>query len=202
MLTIYGIPKSRAFRCIWAAEEAGIAYAIEPVSFGADSKTPEFLAINPNGKVPAMRDGELLLFESLAICLHIARRAGGHFNPGEDDASRVLQWTLWAAAEIEPSTTRWSYNTFVLPPEKRVPAEAEAGERALIKSLGVLEQHLEGRDWLVGGAFSVADLVLAAVLLGAYSRGADLSTRPKVKAWLARCFERPAAKRALAMREG
>lgn len=202
MLTIYGIPKSRAFRCIWAAEEAGLPYAIEPVTFGPDSKAPAFLAVNPNGKIPALRDGELVLFESLAICLHIARRAGAPLHLEGDDGARVLQWTLWAAAEIEPSAMRWAYNRFILPPEKQVPAEAVAGEQALIKSLAVLERHLEGREWLVGSAFSIADLNLAGVLLGAFSRGADLSGLPLTRAWLARCFERPAAKRALALREG
>ena len=76
MLKIHGIARSRAFRCIWAAEEAGLAYEVIPLGFAPGFKLERPLAINPNNKIPALEDGDLVLFESLAINLHIAGKVG------------------------------------------------------------------------------------------------------------------------------
>ncbi|MDI3305888.1 MAG: glutathione S-transferase, partial [Acetobacteraceae bacterium] len=138
MLIIHGVAKSRAFRCIWAAEESGLPYENVPVSLGPEMKTGAFAALNPNAKIPALQDGELVLFESLAINLHIAAKAGPPLMPSGDDASRVLQWTLWAATEIEPNIMQWAYNTIMRPPEQRDPALAAAGAEAVRQRLKVL----------------------------------------------------------------
>lgn len=202
MLRIHGIAKSRAFRCIWAAEEAGLAYEALPVTFGADSKTEAFRAINPNGKIPALQDGDLLLFESLAINLHIAGKAGAPLMPAGADASRVLQWTLWAATEAEPFVQQWAYNTYIRPPEVRDPALAKSGAEALAQRLSVLEAHLAaGGPFLLGAGFTIADCNLAAVLYGSWLNGFDYAPFPRTKAWLDACLTRPAALRARAQRE-
>jgi glutathione S-transferase len=119
MLKIHGIARSRAFRCIWAAEEAGLAYEVVPLGFVPGFKLERPLAINPNNKIPALEDGDLVLFESLAINLHIAGKVGAPLMPSGNDASRVLQWTLWAATEAEPHVMRWAYNAFLRPPADR-----------------------------------------------------------------------------------
>ncbi|MCZ8147735.1 MAG: glutathione S-transferase N-terminal domain-containing protein, partial [Roseomonas sp.] len=118
MLKIHGLARSRAFRCIWTAEEAGLPYEVIPVPFGPDLKAA-MSGVNPNGKVPALQDGSLTLFESLAINLHIAGKAGAPLMPAGDDGSRVLQWTLWAGTEAEPAIMQWAYNTYIHPAEKR-----------------------------------------------------------------------------------
>lgn len=202
MLRIHGIARSRAFRCIWAAEEAALPYEIVPVGFGPGMKLERALAINPNNKIPALEDGDLVLFESLAINLHIAGKAGAALMPTGDDASRVLQWTIWAVAEVEPHAMRWSYNTYIKPAAERDAGEAQAGAEALRQSLAVLEGELQRRAHLVGKGFTIADLNLASVLYGAWMNKFDFSDFPKTKAWLDACFERPAAKRARALREG
>jgi glutathione S-transferase len=202
MLKIHGIARSRAFRCIWAAEEAGLAYEVIPIGVVPGFKLERPLPINPNNKIPALEDGDLVLFESLAINLHIAGKVGAPLMPTGNDASRVLQWTLWAATEIEPHVMRWAYNAFLRPPADRIPAEAALGKEATDQRLAVLEQELAARDYLVGNGFTIADLNLASVLYGAFMNGYDFVAFPKVKAWLARCLERPAAKRARAQREG
>lgn len=202
MLTIHGIPRSRAFRCIWAAEEAGLPYEIVPLGFGPEWKE-RVAAVNPNGKVPALQDGGLTMFESLAINLHIAGKAGAPLMPGGDDASRVLQWTLWAATEAEPTHQMWAYNTYVMPAEKRDPAVAAKGAEELAKRLAVLEGHLaQHGPFLLGAGFTIADLNLAAVLYGSWANGFDYAPFPKVKAWLDACFTRPKALVARKMREG
>jgi glutathione S-transferase len=202
MLRIIGIARSRAFRCLWAAEEAGIPYEHEQVGFGPELKT-SFIAVNPNGKLPAMQDGALTLFESLAINLHIAGKGGAPFLPKGDDASRVLQWTLWAATEAEPPIMQWAYNSYIRPPEQRDAALAKAGAEAAATRMAVLEKHLAaGGPWLLGRDFTVADCNLAGVLYGSWANGFDYAPFPKVKAWLDACFSRPAAMKARKLREG
>ncbi|MFM7303142.1 MAG: glutathione S-transferase family protein [Alphaproteobacteria bacterium] len=202
MLKIHGIARSRAFRCIWAAEEAGLAYEVIPLGFVPGFKLERPLAINPNNKIPALEDGDLVLFESLAINLHIAGKVGAPLMPSGNDASRVLQWTLWAATEIEPHVMRWAYNSYYPPPAVHNAAEAAQSKEALDQRLAVLEAALSGHDYLVGSGFTIADLNVAAVLYPPSMNGYDFAAFPKVKAWLARCLERPAAKRARAQREG
>jgi glutathione S-transferase len=201
MLKIHGLARSRAFRCIWTAEEAGLAYEVIPVAFGPEMKAA-VAAVNPNGKVPALQDGSLTLFESLAINLHIAGKAGAPLMPAGDDGSRVLQWTLWAATEAEPAIMQWAYNTYIRPPEQRDAALAKAGAEAAAQRLAVLEQHLAGTGMLVGAGFTAADLNLASVLYGAWMNGFDFGPFPKVKAWLDACLTRPAALAARKQREG
>lgn len=201
MLKIHGLARSRAFRCIWTAEEAGLPYEVIPVAFGPDLKAA-VAAVNPNGKVPALQDGSLTLFESLAINLHIAGKAGAPLMPAGDDGSRVLQWTLWAGTEAEPAIMQWAYNTYIHPAEKRDAALAKAGAEAVAPRLAVLDQHLAGTGFLVGAGFTVADLNLASVLYGAWMNGFDFGPYPKVKAWLDACLTRPAALAARKQREG
>jgi glutathione S-transferase len=202
MLRIHGIPRSRAFRCIWAAEEAGLPYEVVPIGFAPGFKLERAVAINPNNKIPALEDGDLVLFESLAINLHIAQKAGPPLMPEGDDASRVLQWTLWTATEAEPHVMRWSYNAYLKPEAERVAAEAAAGKEALDARLAVLEKELAQRSFLVGEGFTIADLNLASVLYGSWMNGYDYGPFPKVKAWLDACLTRPAALRARRQREG
>lgn len=202
MLKIHGIPRSRAFRCIWAAEEAGLPYEVVPLGFAPGFKLERPLAINPNNKIPALEDGNLVLFESLAINLHIAGKAGAPLMPVGDDASRVLQWTLWTATEIEAHVMRWGYNTYLKPEAERVASEAAAGKEALDLRLAVLEAELAQRPFLVGNGFTVADLNLACVLYAPWANKYDLARFPKVKAWLDTCLTRPAALRARKTREG
>lgn len=202
MLKIHGIARSRAFRCIWAAEEAGLPYEVVPLGFAPGMKLERPLAINPNNKIPALEDGDLVLFESLAINLHIGAKAGAPLMPTGDDGSRVLQWTLWVATEAEPHVMRWGYNTYIKPAADRDPAEAKAGAEALALRLAVLETELAKRPCLVGSGFTMADLNVACVLYSCWLNGFDFGPFPKVKAWLDTVLNRPAAKRARAQREG
>jgi glutathione S-transferase len=164
-------------------------------------KSPAHLKVNPNGKVPALEDGELVLFESLAINLHLATKAGPPLMPTGDDAARTLQWTLWAATEVEPAAMQWAFNTYIRPREDRDAGQAAAGAAALNARLDVLEAHLAGRPFLLGEAFTIADCNLAGVLYGAFANKFDWAGHARVKAWLERCFARPAAQKAIALRE-
>jgi glutathione S-transferase len=202
MIKLYGIPQSRASRCLWMLEELGVPYENVRVSFVGDVQKPEYLAINPNGRIPALDDDGLVLFESLAINLHLARKYGKELWPGSpDDQSRAIQWSVWAMTELEPPVMRVLMHRAFLPAEQRVAAEAEAGEVAMRRPVGVLEGALRGRPYLLGDAFSVADLNVHSVLGWAPALGkVGFGDTPGVEAWLHRCGERPAAKRARALR--
>lgn len=198
---IYGIPKSRAFRCLWAAEEAGVPYEMVATDFVSGVKSPSFAALNPNAKIPAMQDGNLVLWESLAINLHLVRKGKADLIPAGDGLSQVEMWTLWVATEVEPHQMQWAYNTFMRAPDQRDAKAADAGAATLRTRLEVLERVLDGRDYLLGQKFTAADLNVACVLYGAWFNKFDLSGVPRVKAWIERCMNRPAALKARGMRE-
>jgi len=202
-VTIYGIPRSRAFRNLWAAEEVRLDYVLEPTDFVTGVKSPAFAALNPNAKIPALKDGDLVLWESLAINLYIARKYGEGLWPATvEDEGRAFMWTLWTATELEPIQMQWAYNSFVRPPDQRDPALAAAGAEGMRKPYGVLESVLgSGGPYLLGGSFTIADLNVASVAYTAWFNRWDFSSFPKVKRWLDACLERPGARRARNMRE-
>ena len=202
-LKIHGIPRSRAFRNLWAAEEAGVAYENVFTNFTEDVKRPEFLALNPNGRIPAIDDGGFVMWESLAINLYIAKRyaAGALYPQGLEDEARTWQWSLWAANEIERPLIDFVFNRIVHPPEKRDEALAASAEEKLPRPLGVLDAQLARSPYLLGEAFSIADLNVASVMYTSWFYKVDYSRWPHVKPWLEHCFARPAALRARKLRE-
>ncbi len=190
-IKIYGSAMSRAARVMWCARELGLPF--DHVDVAWDSlKKPEFLAINPNGKVPAFTDGNLNMFESLAINLYLAKKYGtGELYPTNlEDEARILQWTFWAATEVEPNLILSVLVKFGIYNDS---AAAKAGAERAKAPLQVLDQHLKNRDWLVGSKFSIADLNAAAVVSFARYGDVDISYAPHVVAWLDRCLSRPMA---------
>ena len=204
MIKLYGVPTSRAGRCMWMLEELGLAYEQVPVSFTGDNKKPEYLAVNPNGRVPALDDDGLVLFESLAINLHLARKYGaakGLWPASADDQSRAIQWSLWTANELEPHVIGYLLNARMLPENMRDAAKAKAAQDALPKPLAVLNAALAGKQHILGGGFTVADLNIACVLsLGWRLKAFDAAAVPNVLAWLERVTAREAQVRASAKR--
>lgn len=203
-IKLYGIPQSRTMRCLWLLEELGVPYENMPVHFVGDAKKPDFLKLNPNGRIPALDDDGLVLFESLAINLHLASKYDGGkgiWPKSADDQSRAVQWSIWAMTEVEPPVMQMLLNRVFLPEAQRNEATAKAGEQAIAKPAGVLEGALRGRQYLLGDAFTVADLNVHAVLGWASSMGRmKFSDTPNLAGWLARCGERPALARATGRR--
>ena len=201
-LKIYGLPRSRAIRNMWACEEGGVPYELVRTSWSdGGTKTPEFLKLNPNATVPAMDDDGFALFESLAINLYIGKnKAKGLYPTDAKGEAKLLQWTLWAATEIEPHNGAYATHTIFLPPEKRDPAAAAAAWAKLSRPLGVLDQHLASQPWLLGQSFSLADINVSGIVMGIYLNKADFSAWKNTKSWLDRCFDRPAAKKMIAAR--
>lgn len=200
-LRIYGIARTRAFRALWVAKELGLDYEHIPVEIGdAGARTPEFLAINPNGRLPVIVDDGFVLFESLAITLYLAKKhSNGGLYPGTlEDEAKAWQWTFWAVTEVDRGVNIWSLHAVRLPEAERDAARRDEALAVLKAPFKVLDGALAGRNWLVGDDFTVADLNVAAIVSRAIEM--DLSAVPNLKAWLTRCLERPAAREALALK--
>jgi glutathione S-transferase len=199
MIKIYGTGRSRATRCFWAALELGIEFEQVPIHFG-DTKVPEYLAINPNGRVPALVDDEVVLFESMAINLYLAKKAGGDVAPRSlAEEAQVLKWSFWAVTECEEAANTVLFHRFLLPEGNREESLARDAEATLVGPLQVLEGALAGKDYLLGDRFTVADLNVASVLSWVKAGRMSLATLPNVDRWLRACLKRPAQKAALAL---
>ena len=199
MIKLYGIPASRAFRTRWMLEELGLQYDNVPTNFATgDTRTAEFLKLNPNGHIPVLVDGETVLWESMAINLYLARAYGaGRLWPASvADEGRSYQWSFWVVTEVEPALLTVLMHRRILPAERRDAETVSAHETKLAAPFAVLEGALRGRTYVLGETFSVADLNVAAVLSWAILAGTDLGTWPQVAAWLQRCMSRPACQSA------
>jgi len=191
-MKLYGVPASRAMRSIWAAEEVGADYELVSTSYLQESKTPEYLAINPNGRIPALVDGDLVLFESMAINLYLARTYGGKLYPSDShDEARAIQWTIWGLTELEPHLIPMVMHKLFLPEGQRNPAVVASAEAAVERPLAVLDDQVSDREYLLGGDFSIADLNVAGVLATANFAKYDFSKFENATRWMSRCTGRP-----------
>ena len=196
---VFGTSKSRALRALWGIEEVGIAFEHVPLGYGPESKAPDYLEVNPNGRIPALVDGDLQLFESMAINLYLAKRYGGALYPaGAGDEARAWQWSVWVISEIEPLQMQVVIQRVFTPEEKRDPKVVDRALRGLQRPLKVLDAALAGRDWLIGTQFSVADLNVAGVMQLMKRVGIEVGEHANVQRWLDACSARPALARALA----
>lgn len=198
MLKIYGVPQSRAFRALWMAEECGVPYENVPTSFKGDTRKPEFLAINPNGHIPAIDDNGLKLWESMAINLYLARKYGKEVAPKTiEEEGLAAQWSFWVMTACEKHILSILVNRVMAPEDKRDPKAVEAAIEALKRPMAVLEEALKkGGGHLMGGRFTVADLNVASVFSWARAAKECLEPFPALSAWLRDCLGRPAAKKA------
>ena len=190
---LYGMAQSRAFRSVWAMEEIGIDWEHRPIHFGKDAKTDAYLAVNPNGRIPALVDGDLVLFESMAINLYLAEKYGDGLYPASvEDRARTHQWSVWGISEIEPLQMQIIVQMYFTPDEKKNPKVVESAKKQLERPLGVLDAHLADRAYLLGDTFTIADLNLASVLdllIGMAQH--DIGGHANVKRWADACYARP-----------
>ena len=197
MLQIYGNPRSRAMRCLWMLEEMGEPYQLIEKSTRTDElQSAEYLRLNPNARIPTLVDGDLVLWESMAINLYLALKYEGPMHSvGPTVLGLAAQWSFWAMLELEGLLLELLNHRAVLPEFARDPSYAERDELLLRKPLGVLNNSLRGRDHLAGGNFTVADLNVASILAWGKMARLDLSAHPDVARWLDSCLTRPAYRR-------
>lgn len=200
-LKIYGMAASRAVRTLWIAEELGLTYEHFPVNYmGGGTKTPEMLALNPNGHIPVIDDDGLVVWESLAINLYLARKHGGPLAPANlaEDAA-VLQWSFWASNECEKDALTILMHRMGLPEAQRDLSLAEKAGQRLRTPFAVLEAHLAAREYIAADRFTVADLNCACVLTWARADTELMAAHPKLAAWLKRCLAREGFQKAKAV---
>ena len=197
--TIYGVSRSRAIRSLWAIEETGIEYTHVPTHFFKESKTDEYLGVNPNGRIPALVDGDVTLFESMAINLYLARKYAPELYPSDPVLeAQVNQWSVWGISEIEFLQMQVIIQIMLHKDNMNQRAMDEAME-ALPRPLKVLDEHLKDRDYLLGDSFTIADLNVSAVMLLLEMIKFDLTDFENVSDWRARCYARAALTRAQAL---
>ena len=196
-MKIYWSPRTRSFAALWALEETGMPYeaVLTDISVGAQ-KTPEYLAINPMGKVPALKDGDAALAESAAIIAYIAEKyPDAKLAPPLGDAARAkyLQW-LFFNANIEASITQ-IFTKIEMP-------TVSAGWGSATQVFDVLDKAVETGPWLLGENFSAADIVIGSGLNFAIRAFKMVPTRPSFDRYLDRCMAREAFKAAEKMTAG
>ena len=197
MLQLYGNPASRAMRCLWMLEEIGEPYEpIEKSTRAGDLQTPEYLRLNPNARIPTLVDGDLVLWESMAINIYLAQKYPGPMRCGSPEAlGKAAQWSFWAMLELEELLLDLLNHRAVLPEFARDPSHAERSESLLQKPLRVLDGSLGGRQFLAGDSFALADLNVASILVWGKMARLDLAAHPNVARWLNACLARPAYRR-------
>jgi glutathione S-transferase len=215
MPMLYGSYRSRATRNLWLAEEIGLelelrqvwqAYRLDdPAADGAplNTQSPEFRAIWPMGGIPVLVDDNLVLGESLAINLYLARRYGGEVGPRDEaENAQMTQWALFGATALEePALTIQNAHTYGRAGTEAGREEIAHASDRLHRPLKALEAHLGTRQWMVGSRFTVADVNMAEILRYAQAEPGLLAVHPAVDGWLRMCQSRPAFQRMWARRE-
>jgi glutathione S-transferase len=196
-IRLYGISKSRAGRSLWALEEIGLAYEQVPVDYRAGgTRTPEYLAVNPNGRIPTLVDGDLVLYESMAINHYLADRYDGGIRPVDSEGrARALMWSFWSTNETENLLRPLIRNRLAVHPSDRDPQVADRAQALLEAPLSILNEHLSRARHLVGDRFSVADINVAFGLIWLPLVDVPLERWPALARWIGDCSDRAAYRR-------
>ena len=186
---------ARDMRVRWALEEVGQAYDVRLLSFAA-MREPAHLKLQPFGQIPTYEEGDLTLFETGAIVLHIAESHAGLLPADTNARARAIMWMFAAVNTVEPPIVERSMAMMLERDQPWCEQRLQMIDKTLRKRLGDLSTYLGDADWL-DGPFSVGDLMMANVLLRARGSGV-LDAFPNLAAYLARAEARPAYKRAFA----
>ncbi|MCB0351142.1 MAG: glutathione S-transferase family protein [Bdellovibrionales bacterium] len=194
MIEIYGSPRSSAGRCYWMLEELGVAYKSMPLDMRAkEHKSPEFLKLNPNGKVPCLKEDDFVIWESMAINSYLADK---HQSPlmGESAEERglIAQWSYWSQLELQKPLIDIFIQKVFVPEERRDMAVIEKAQKAAPQLFLILDQALANNKYIAGDRFTVADINVASVVAIADEVKMDISNYKNIQAWLSSCKDRPA----------
>ena len=200
MLTIYHSPQSRSMRVVWLCEELGIDYAISPLAtFTPEMKTRDYLAIHPLGKVPAIDDDGFVLWETTAIFEYLATKHGGEAlvpPRGSEASALVSQWMAYGENPLTIIMGEVAAHGGPMPEEMRIPALVDRGKEIAPVLVNVVERALEGREYLVGDAFTAADIMVQFGLNIAGYLGFVSEATPNCRAYCERIGARDAYARA------
>jgi glutathione S-transferase len=200
-MKVYHCPHARSLRAIWAAEELGLELEVQPLGFPPRVREPAYFEVNPTGTIPTFLDGGVTLFESVAITEYLADKAGDTVvvvRTDEADWPYYREFLLMGEATLVAPLTQIVRYKVLLPEEERLPRVANDGADIFIDRLKHVEARLDGREWLAGDRFTLADISVGyAVHLGELFRLRD-RIPPRTTAYLERIQARPAYQRAMA----
>jgi glutathione S-transferase len=194
-MQLYEFAPTRSIRVRWMLQELGIDFESITVNLAAgEHRHPEFLKLNPAGRVPVLVDDDLVLTESVAILLYLAEKYPhkGLLPTDIKQRSQVYRWLLFAATELEQPLWRISRHTMLYPEHLRLPAEVSLARQDFTDMVAVLEEHMQGRKFIVGDTVTVADFVCAYTLDWANEVGL-LDGCPQLLQYMERMYARPNA---------
>ena len=193
-MKVYFAPQSRAVRTVWLLEEMGQPYELVKFTLGQkEMRGPDYTAINPNGRVPTLVDGDVTISESTAIAQYLAAKYAPNLAAGPDapNFAEYLQWLHYAEGMIMPPINNYVVETILLPPERRNDEIAMRALKLLNRTLAAVEQHMEGRDFLAGD-FTIADTITGHSVVMSRRLGAAFENLPHLSTYADRLEARPA----------
>lgn len=197
-MKVYFAPNSRAVRTVWLLEEIGLPYELERFSLGQKAmRSPEYMKINPNGRVPTLIDGDTTITESTAIAQYLGAKYAPELvaEPQAANFAPYLQWLHYAEGMIMPPVNNYVVETILLPPERRNEEIAARALKLLNRTLAPLEEHMSKREFLAD-VFTIADTITGHAVIVSRRLGADFTERPNLSAYADRLEAREAFKRA------
>jgi len=200
MMKLYGFGPTRSLRALWGLKELEAEFEFIPVNLQAgEHRRPDFLALNPAGKVPVLVDGDLVIPESAAIVLYLAEKypEKGLMPARLEQRAQVYRWVMFAMTELEQPLWRMAKHSFLYPEHKRLPQDIDLAREDFLAMASVLERHMEGRQFIVGDRVTVADCVTAYLMDWANERQL-LDGLPNLKAYLQRMYGRSTAPQRIA----
>ena len=193
-MKVYFAPQSRAVRTVWLLEEIGKPYELVKFTLGQKKmRGPDYTAINPNGRVPTVVDGDSTISESTAIAQYLAAKYAPGLAPGPkaQNFAEYLQWLHYAEGMIMPPINNYVVETILLPPERRNEEIAMRALKLLNRTLVAVEQHMDGRDFLAGD-FTIADTITGHAVIMSRRLGAEFAELPNLSSYADRLEGRPA----------
>lgn len=194
MMKLYVGP-TRSLRALWALQELDADFEFVPVNLlGGENRHPDFLRLNPAGKVPVLVDGDLVLTESAAIVFYLAEKYAdkGLMPTDLNERAQAYRWTLFAVTELEQPLWRIAKHTFLYPEDKRLPEDIALAKEEFVAMAEVLERHMDGRTFVIGDRISIADCVTVYVIDWGNEVGL-IDGFPNLKAYLERMYARAKA---------
>ncbi|OYD91594.1 glutathione S-transferase [Nostoc sp. 'Peltigera membranacea cyanobiont' 210A] len=194
-MKLYEFAPTRSIRVRWVLQELGVEFEAISINMRAgEHRTPDFLSINPTGKLPVLIDGEHIITESVAIALYLGEKYPESNLVPTDLLLRaqLYRWLLFTATELEQPLWRIARHTFIYPEELRLSAEIPLARQDFTSMAVVLENHLLDRQFVVGEHVTVADFVLAYTLDWA-NEVQLLATFPTLVNYMERMYKRPKA---------
>jgi len=187
-------------KAVWALEELGLDY--ERIDVGGDFgglDRPEYLAMNPHGRIPTLVDGAVVVWESEAILRYLAARYGAGRLWADDPATRAAadQWMAWTAASLYPDWIRLFWKLVRMPPSRRDPKAIERHRRATVGHYQTLDRHLASHRYIAGDDLSMADIPAGTTLYRWFEMEIERPAMPHLEAWYDRLRARPAYRTAV-----